>query len=520
MKTTIDAVASSLMPLAAAIDIGSNALRLRIGGLTADRQLEILQQHREAVRLGHDAFTSGYLTDETITRVVTAFGRFREIIDAHPVGPVRAAATSALRDAKNSDVLIEQVRQQTGIEIERISAEEEAQLIHLAIRHRLPGIDQQTAMLIDIGGGSVEVSLCHHGDIIAVESFAMGTVRLLELFRNDHGEGADLRLLDEYIDAMLDRVGQAIAGWKIDLCVGSGGNIECLGSLGVQILANDRADRLTFRDLSRLSKRLQKLNYCERIEQLRLRPDRADVIIPATHVLRRVCSLVSDVDLRIPGAGLAEGILLALHAKNGVGEALPAHQAVAWAQALAKRFHADSDHAGQVARLADSLFLQTVDLHGLGERPQLLLRVACLIHEIGLSIGTSAHHRHAYYIASSVPMLGLTKREQLLIAALLRYQRKRFPDEAHFPCSELAAKQQHMLYRLTVLLRLAMALNKERKEQVSQVKISMTKDGNGRHLVFDGQGACMLEAWAVAKQAVHFENVFGVALLTPKIASA
>ncbi len=499
------------MPLAAAIDIGSNALRLRIGGLTTDRRLEILQQHREAVRLGHDAFTTGCLSAETIARAVAAFCRFRDIIDAHPVGPIRAVATSALRDASNSELLIEQVFRRTGIRIERISGEEEAQLIHLAIRHRLPGLDEKTAMLIDIGGGSVEVSLCHRGDIIAVESFAMGTVRLLELFATERQGEPDLRLLDEYIEAMLDRVGRAIAGWQIDLCVGSGGNIECLGGLAVQLLANPHADQLAFRDLLRLSKRLQRLSYRERVEKLKLRPDRADVIVPAVHVLSRLCGLARDADLHIPGAGLAEGVLITLHEQNGMGAALPAHQAVAWAKALAERFHADIEHAGQVARLADSLFEQTTELHGLAERERLLLRVAALIHEIGLSIRSSGHHRHACYIASSVPMLGLDRREQAIVAALLRYQRKRFPDDGHAPCRDLPAKQQQLLRRLTVLLRLAIALDKERKSQVTRVSISETRDGH-RRLQLEGNGDCMLEAWAVGKQVAHFNDVFAVEL--------
>ena len=515
MKTTTERPRGQGLPLAAAIDIGSNAMRLRIGGLTAEGRLDVVAQHREAVRLGHDAFTLGQLSPETIERSAAAFTAFRRLIDAHPVGALRAVGTSALRDAGNGRELIECIEAATGIRIEVISGEEEARLIHLALRHRLPLLGEHTALLIDIGGGSVEVSLCERGDIVAVESFPMGTVRLLELFTAQATGGADHRLLDEYIEAMLDKVGEAILGHHIDLCVGSGGNIESLAALGVQMLGNERADRLTHRDLRRIGKRLQRMGFAERIEALGLRPDRADVIVPACHVLTAVCGLAPEVDLHVPGTGLAEGVLIDLLGQHEPGGAEPGHQAIAWAHALARRFHADIEHAEHVARLAIQLFDETRTLHGLGDRERLVLHVAALIHEIGLSVRASGHHRHAHYLAMSLPMLGIAEGDRPLIAALLRYQRKRFPEAEHSPCRELGRKQQRRLYRLVVLLRLAIALDKERKGRIARVRLS--REDEAWRLDFTGQGDCMLEIWALGKQAMFFETVFGHPLRLPAL---
>ncbi len=515
MKTTTERAPETASPLGAAIDIGSNAMRLRIGGLTAEGRLDVIAQHREAVRLGHDAFTQGRLAKATVERSVLAFAAFRRLVDAHGVGTLRAVGTSALRDAANSAELIDRIAAETGIRIEVISGEEEARLIHLALRHRLPLLSDHTALLIDIGGGSVEVSLCERGDIVAVESFQMGTVRLLELFDGQSTGRAGLRLLDEYIESMLDKVGEAILGHRIDLCVGSGGNIESLASLGVQLLGNERSDRLTHRDLRRIGKRLQRLGLSERIESLGLRPDRADVIVPACHVLTAVCGLAPDAELHVPGTGLAEGVLIDLLGQHEPGGAEPGHQAIAWAQALARRFHADLEHAGHVERLAAMLFDEGRELHGLGGRERLVLRVAALIHEIGLSVRASGHHRHAHYLAKSLPMLGIAEDDRPLIAALLRYQRKRFPDPEHGPCSELDSEQQDRLCRLTVLLRFAIALDKERKGRIGRVGLSPEDDG--WRLSFDGQGDCMLEIWALGKQAVFFEQVFGVPLRLPAL---
>ena len=490
-------------------------MRLRIGGLSADGRLDVVVQHREAVRLGHDAFTRGSLSPETIARAEAAFTAFRRLVDAQPVGALRAVGTSALRDAANGSELIERIAAATGIRIEVISGEEEARLIHLALRHRLPLLEEHTALLIDIGGGSVEVSLCERGDIVAVESFPMGTVRLLELFNTQSTDGTDLRLLDEYIEAMLDKVGEAILGHRIDLCVGSGGNIESLAALAVQILGNERCDRLAHRDLPRIGKRLQQLGLAERIETLGLRPDRADVIVPACHVLTAICGLAPEAGLHVPGTGLAEGVLIDLLGQHEPGGAEPGHQAIAWAHALARRFHADIDHAEHVARLAIELFDESRTLHGLGGRERLVLHVAALIHEIGLSVRASGHHRHAHYLAMSLPMLGIVEADRPLIAALLRYQRKRFPEPDHSPCSELGRKQQRRLRRLTVLLRLAIALDKERKGRITRV--SLSREGDAWRLGFEGEGDCMLEIWALGKQAGFFEAVFGHPLRLPAL---
>ncbi len=515
MRTTTDTATGPGQPLAAAIDIGSNAMRLRIGGLTADGRLDIVAQHREAVRLGHDAFTRGRLSEATIERAVGAFEAFRRSIDGQPVGSLRAVGTSALRDAANGGELIERVERATGIRIEVVSGEEEARLIHLALRHRLPALEKRSAMLIDIGGGSVEVSLCERGDIVAVESFPMGTVRLLELFAGREGGDPNLRLLDEYVEAMIDKVGEAILGRRVEFCVGSGGNIECLGGLGVHLLGNGRPDRLTHRDLVRLGERLQAMGVAERIETLGLRPDRADVVVPACHVLTAITGLTPDVELHIPGSGLAEGVLIDLLGRHEPGDDAPGHQAIAWAQAMARRFHADIEHAQQVAWLADRLFDQSMALHGLGSRDRLVLHVAALVHEIGLSVRASGHHRHAHYLATSLPMLGVTAGEHALIAALLRYQRKRFPDPEHAPCSGLGKKQQRRLRRLVVLLRLAIALDKERKGRIKG--LTLTPEADAWRLEVAGDGDCMLELWALGKQAAFFEQVFGVPLRLPAL---
>jgi exopolyphosphatase/guanosine-5'-triphosphate,3'-diphosphate pyrophosphatase len=154
------------MPTLCAIDVGSNAMRLAIGFMDHGRKLHVVEDLREPVRLGQDVFTRGSISRETTQRAIEAFTRFKELIEQHQVIKTRAVATSALRESANRDAFIKKIFQATGIELKTINADEEALLVHLAVSKKIP-LEGKTAMLIDIGGGSVEVTLAQNNKILA-----------------------------------------------------------------------------------------------------------------------------------------------------------------------------------------------------------------------------------------------------------------------------------------------------------------------------------------------------------------
>lgn len=315
-----DDTPSSGQILAAAIDIGSNAMRLHIAGPDTEDGLKTIHYHREPVRLGHDAFTRGQLSESTMEKALQAFVTFRSMIVRHPIHTIRAVGTSALRDSANASELIHRIKGRTDIEIELISGEEEARLIHLSVRQRVPEMNRMKTLLVDIGGGSIEIILAKRGDIVALESFRMGTVRLLELFRDTSGNMEQPKIMDEYIASMQQKIREQMDGMHIDLCIGTGGSIEALGELGVPLLGNESNRQLSYKDIKKLLKRLESINYEDRIHRLDLRPDRADVIIPATIVLKSIMKLAHPAALLVPSAGLADGVLLDLLREQSADE--------------------------------------------------------------------------------------------------------------------------------------------------------------------------------------------------------
>ncbi len=490
--------------LIGAIDVGSNAMRLGIAARGDDGLPEIILRHREAVRLGHDAFTTGTLSKATMDEAVQAFVHFRRILDQHHVGPLRGAATSAMRDASNGRELVGRIASETGIRLDIISGEEEARLVHYSIAHRVDLSDHFT-LLIDIGGGSVEVTLCDDGEIIAAQSFKIGTVRLLEML----GEGDDFnRLLEEYLEGARKKLRELIGWRKVDFCVGTGGNAGAIGELAHRLLGTASPDSISFKQLGKLIRRISPLNFEQRVRELGLRPDRADVILPATMVIYEIMGLARARRLHIPDASLLDGILLDMVDSEDKTLHSRRRNLLAWARSLKKKYHVDQHYAKEVARLALSLFDQTRGrLHNMDNRDRLLLEIAARVHEIGMYVRVGGHHRHAAYLISAAPLLGLSAREKAILTQSVRYQRKAWPCREHEGFAALAPEDRQKVWQLSALLRLAIALNKDRRDRVRHVGVRI--DDGLIALQLDGKGDLLLERWAALQLAGYLEQAFG-----------
>src|SRR5438093_5145008 len=209
----------------------------------------------------------------------------------------------------NRDAVLKAVNKASGIQISIIGGEEEARLIHLAAKATV-NLKNKVALLIDIGGGSVEVVLADDTNVLCTESYAMGTVRLLKILDEKAGEERFNRLVTEYVDATQRRLEQEIGNQKIDVCVGTGGSIEALGELRKELFAKNSNQKVTAEELKSLVKKLRGTTFEERIQNLRLRPDRADVIVPAAIVLQKIVQQAGVGEVLIPGVGLKDGVLL------------------------------------------------------------------------------------------------------------------------------------------------------------------------------------------------------------------
>lgn len=296
----------------ASIDVGSNGIRLAIGEIQPNSTLRLIHSFRESVRLGRDVFRDGYIREQTARKALKAFLKFKKILKKFKVQQYRSVATSAVRDAKNSKHFIEYIFDKTGILLNLISGEAEANLIHTAIFSKI-NLVNRVAVLLDIGGGSIEITISRFGKITGVRSFKMGTVRLLNETDVQFGGNKITqiqKILREFEPLLKKFFKTQLREVKDFSFIGTGGNIESLLFLKGFLLDNSPTQTVKLSELEQILKILGKLTFEERIVKLGLRPDRADVIIPALLILKLVMTKSKAKEIIVPGVGLKDGVLI------------------------------------------------------------------------------------------------------------------------------------------------------------------------------------------------------------------
>jgi exopolyphosphatase/guanosine-5'-triphosphate,3'-diphosphate pyrophosphatase len=511
------------MPRFAAIDVGSNALRLRIVEASAPSQVPAAKDQlpllpdreplepwrdlatlRAPVRLGAEVFQSGRLAPASIGQACNALREFRAEMDRAKVDAYRAIATSAVREAKNGATLVERARREAKIELETIEGIEEARLIQLAVTRRIP-VGDQRALLVDVGGGSTELTLVEQGKTAFVMSLPLGTVRMLEAYL----KGAKTvdrrreRLLEEAIDRAL---GEALPKLgKVDVLVGTGGNVDTLFEL---CPAKGRA--IDVAAVRTLFKKMCAMSNAERRDTWTLRPDRADTLVPATAIFLRIARKLEQSTILAPGVGLAAGILEELvdkffHVWDSAGEAERVLEACT---RLGRHYHFDEAHARHVTRFATQLFDDLFSVHAFGERDRLLLRAAAVLHDIGDYIHYSGHHKHSYYLIQHADIMGLTPDERAIVANIARYHRKGPPDTTHPNFRDLSKESRGKVRGLAAILRLADALDREHKQKIESVRAAVDRGAGKVTLFLRGDDDRELEEWTVGSKATLWRDEY------------
>jgi exopolyphosphatase/guanosine-5'-triphosphate,3'-diphosphate pyrophosphatase len=500
------------MPRFAAIDVGSNALRLRVieasapsqGGraqlpLLPDSPWRDLSTQRAAVRLGHEVFLSGRLAPTSIGQACDALREFRDEMDRWKVDSYRAVATSAVREAKNGSTLIERARREAGVELEAIEAIEEARLVQLAVTRRV-SLNDKRALLVDVGGGSSELTLLDHGDTAFTISLPLGTVRMLEAYLKGVKtvDRARERLLEEAIDRALAEALPQLG--SVDVLVGTGGNVDTLWDL---CPAKGTARAIDVAAARALFKRLCTMSAGERRDAFQLRPDRADTIVPAIAIFLRLAFVLKLTTILAPGVGLIGGVLEELvdkffHVWDAAGEEQRVLDACT---RLGRRYHFDEAHARQVCRFAAQLFDDLQRVHAFGERDRLLLRAAAMLHDIGDYVHYSGHHKHSQYLIQHADIMGITPDERAILANIARYHRKGPPDPSHPSYRDLSKEARGKVRGLAAILRIADALDREHKQTIESARAAIDRDVGHVTLFLHGEADRELEEWAVRQKA-------------------
>jgi exopolyphosphatase/guanosine-5'-triphosphate,3'-diphosphate pyrophosphatase len=497
----------------AAIDIGTNSIHMIVVRVRPDLSFEVVDREKEMVRLGAGGLDGRSLTPTAMTAALQTLAKFRRLADSHNVDEIVAAATSAIREADNGGDFIADVGRRTGIQIRVISGTEEARLIHLAAVYGVH-MGGSPAVVIDIGGGSIEVTLGTASHLSHARSFKLGVIRLTERFvRTDPLGARDERRLVKHINKEIGGYLDTVAARRFDRVIGTSGTILSLGALALsdEGVVRDEAlrnRRVGAKAIHRVRKRLSGADLDARLHMDGLDPRRADIAVAGSILLDSVIRRLGADDITLCDLALREGLVLDyIHRNTATIRKIERYPDVRRRSVveLGERCGYSATHARHVSQLALSIFDQTRAVHKLGDREREWLEYGALLHDAGVHISYERHHRHSYYLVKNGELRGFDPQEIEIIALLARYHRQATPKKTHEGYGGLKGGLKRTVRTLAAMLRLAEGLDRSHAQVVTALDV--VPRGNAYLIRLRAAGDAELELWAAHRHGTELERV-------------
>ena len=489
----------------AIIDLGSNTSRLIILAYAPGTAFQLIDQVRERVRLSEGMGAENVLRAAPMDRAVQLMKVFKALCDANGIDTIIATATSAVRDARNQAEFLQRVEKEAGLKLLVLSGTEEAYYGYLGAINSTPLID---GLVLDIGGGSLELSRVRQRQLTHSTSLPLGAVRLSETFlRSDPIKTSDVRLVNRYVEALLNSIAWLKAS-RGDQLVGLGGTVRALAKMD-QRRREYPLDRLhgyvlTLPAIETLLHEMEDVPLSKREKLPGLNGDRADVIVGGTLALTRLMRLGGYHELIVCGQGLREGLFYEHFLHDLPAPLVPDVRAFSLAN-LTELYDVAWTHARHVEALAVSLFDQLRALHGCGLFERAILSGAALLHDVGVAIDYYNHDDHSAYLILNAELPGFSHREIALMALLAHYHRRGKPDVTPFK-GVLTRDDEERAAKLGALLRLAEYLDRGRTQVVRSIRCRIQEASV--QIMCQVRGDATTEVWATERNADLFKQAF------------
>jgi len=499
------------VPRYAAIDIGSNSIRMEAAEVAAGQPTRILASDREVTRLGESVFRNGAVSEEAIQTTCAVLARMAALHRKLTVVGVRAVATSAIRDTRNQREFLERASEAAGAHVEIISGREEARLIHLGVESVWPQ-NGRRVLICDIGGGSAEIVASEDSRLRMGFSKPLGAVRLREIFlKDDPPSPRQLHQMQEFIEDKLSSVVRRMGPAKWERAIGTSATASAAAAAVARMPRSQRDGfdrlRVSTAQVRKLYWKLAGLSLAGRRKVTGIGPRRAEIIVPGMAVLLAFLERFQLPAFYYSRAGVRDGVIADLAARN-VGAELSrlTRDQRKEVEDMGRRYGVSVEHARNVAHIAGLLFAALHPLHRLPPAAGKQLEAAAYLLDVGHYISSSSHHKHSYYVVANSDMPGFTERERLLVAALCRYHRKALPSPVHAAFQSLAPDERRALTALIPMLRLADNMVRGPEQRIHSLTCRLQ---NGDVVLqVHATGDIDLEQWGAERAAGTFHQAF------------
>lgn len=498
--------------IVAAIDIGSNLIRMVVAEVLADGDLHILEQFHRTVRLGHDTFCQGFLTGQTMRAAIAVFRDYRRLIDFYHVTHIRAVATSAVREASNSDTFIERVIVATGFEIETIDPAEESRLTVSAVCRDLKklkvGIDSQV-LVAEVGGGNTLLTVLKDGNIKAYQSVPLGSIRLQEaLSTTNEPPVKSSEILSARIRNEIEALSKTLPLTHIQTFVALGADARFTARQTGKPTPSERLLLVKRSASQKLLKRCLAFTPEELVSKFGLPFSEAETLNSALLIYQSLLEAMQIRQFYVSPISMRDGLLLDLARRvTGQEDEVLNRGVIDSAFSIAEKYRVSLDHTSNVADLAITIFDEMQTEHRLTKRHRLLLYVAAILHEAGAFISNRSHHKHSYYLIINSEIFGLNRDELIKVALVARYHRRANPRPTHLEYISLGREQRMVVSKLAAILRVADALDASHTQQVKKVRFRQEEES---FIIYaSGVNDLTLERRSLANKGGLFEDIYG-----------
>ncbi len=502
-------------PRLAAIDVGTNTIRLVVAEVEPDGNYRVLDEERAMTRLGRGLYESGRLGRASVERSLETLCKMRAIAEGFEVQELRAVATSALREASNGAAFRQAAQRRCGLRIEVISSEEEAELAVRSVTRHFQ-LESPSLAIVDIGGGSVEVVLVAEGVVNQVHSLPLGAVRLTERYaKSDPLKDKHWKKLRKAVDRTIkEAIGRP--PFYPDVMVGSGGTFTNIGEM-IQCEREGRFGpirgyEIARADLDRLVDRLRETPLGARRRMCGLNPKRADIIPAGAVAVARLARKLGSQRIIVNDRGIRDGLLQAMMEDVGAaGAQTPLQQdRIQWVREFARKCRSNERHCTQVARLSVVLFDALQEPFEIPSAGRDILEAAALLHDVGYLVNHSKHHKHAYHLIMHGDLRGFSPGDVELIANVARYHRRAMPKASHENFARLDRADRELVRQLSGILRVADGLDRTHGQTVEHLEVEV--DNDAVRIGVAAPANPQVDLGDAERKGALFEKVFGVRL--------
>ncbi len=498
----------------AAIDVGSHAVRMKIGEINKSGNFKELESFRKIAVIGHDTFTKGKVRFDTVDKVCDMLKLFKKTFGDYGVDTYRAVATSAIREASNRDYIVDQIRLKTGLELRVISNSQEQYLTHKAVKTNLKNYHQlinEGAVIVVVGAGSVQITTYKEGQLQSSQNVKMGALRIKEVFGAMDKQMHNFSdLLDEYVTTNLEGVDFFMKDNQYEHLIAVGGEISVISKI-IEDKKGEEVEHLSKKQFNKLFRAILDMTNEEIEETYHIKRERADIILPSMMLFKKFMENVSSSTIITPHISLTDGIIRSIYEdmNNKKQEEENLSDIITNAEVLAKKFIYNRDHCQKVTEHALTLFDRLKRLHGLDEE-RIHLHVAAILHDVGKMVSLDNHYLHSYNIINALEIFGLSEDDIEMVSNVARYHSMVKPDMSDANFEALPRGRRTKIAKLVAIIRLADALDRSHKQKLTIQSVQLKE----KILILNVRCAVnidtTLEEWTFNQKSDFFVEVFGI----------